>query len=99
MVGVVEQHFIQASPIKDFATLATLGEVLLLFWRQLVVFLTCHRVGAHVYPTRGRWLHAWLGVCGGTNYLEHFVRLRKHRHVAAVELIGGRAHALCHGPL
>src|SRR5262249_39939445 len=41
----------------------------------------------------------WLGVCGLADHVEHGVRLGKHRHVAAVELKGGCAHALGHGPL
>src|SRR5207248_2404681 len=32
--------------------------------------------------------------CGGTDYIDHPFRLGEHRHVAAVELIGGCAHAL-----
>ena len=39
MVGVVEQHFIQASPIKDFAAFRALRKVLLFFRRQVVVFV------------------------------------------------------------
>src|SRR5258705_5782688 len=37
---------------------------------------------------------AWLGVSGLANHVEHEVRLGKHRHVAAVALKGGCAHAL-----
>src|SRR4029077_11761088 len=35
------------------------------------------------------------GVCGGADHLENAFRLGEHRHMAAVELVGGRAHALC----
>jgi hypothetical protein len=42
MVGVVEEHFIQASPIKDFGTFRAVGEVLLFFGWQLFVFVGCH---------------------------------------------------------
>jgi hypothetical protein len=42
MVGMMEQHFIQASPIKDFAALGTPCEVLLFFGRKLSVFVKCH---------------------------------------------------------
>src|SRR5215831_220549 len=31
--------------------------------------------------------------CGGTDYVEDAFRLRKHRHMAAVKLVGGCAHA------
>ena len=37
---------------------------------------------------------AWLGVCGLADHVEHEVGLGKHRHVAAVALKGGCAHAL-----
>src|SRR5215831_16282546 len=37
---------------------------------------------------------AWLGVCGLADHVEYGVRLGKHRHVAAVDLKGGCAHAL-----
>src|SRR5215831_13274477 len=36
----------------------------------------------------------WLGVSGLADHVEHEVRLRKHRHVAAIALKGGCAHAL-----
>jgi hypothetical protein len=34
---------------------------------------------------------------GGPDYIEEALRLGEHRHVAAVELIRGCAHALRHG--
>jgi len=34
-------------------------------------------------------------VCGGADYVEHKVGLRKHGDVTALELMGGRFHALC----
>src|SRR5215470_8473102 len=37
--------------------------------------------------------------CGGTDYVNDTFRLGEHRHVAAVELIGGCPHALGHGAL
>jgi hypothetical protein len=43
MVGM-EQHFIQASPIKDFAAFCTLGEVLFFFMLQFFVFVSCHQL-------------------------------------------------------
>jgi hypothetical protein len=46
MVGMMKQYFIQASPIKDFAALWTLGEVFPLFGGKLFVFVGC------------RWRHA-----------------------------------------
>jgi len=42
MVGVVEQHFVQASPIKDFAALRALRKVLFFIGRQFFVFVSCH---------------------------------------------------------
>src|SRR6266849_2949558 len=36
----------------------------------------------------------WLGVCGGADYIEHLVGLGKHGDVTALELMGGRFHAL-----
>src|SRR6516225_3235446 len=36
----------------------------------------------------------WLGVCGLADHVEHEAWLGKHRHVAAVALKGGCAHAL-----
>src|SRR5215467_1679759 len=36
----------------------------------------------------------WLGVSGLADHVEHEVRLGKHRHVAAITLKGGCAHAL-----
>ena len=99
MVGSVKQNFVQAAAIKDFATFGALRKMLFFFGRKLFVFLTCHRVWLASIRSGAVRYFAWLGVCGGTNYLEHFVRLRKHRHVTAFELIGGRAHALCQGPL
>src|SRR5215469_11681870 len=36
------------------------------------------------------------GVCGGADYVEDAFRLGEHRHMAAVEFIGGCAHALGH---
>jgi hypothetical protein len=41
MVGM-EQHFVQASPIKYFPAFFALREVLLFFGRQLFVFVGCH---------------------------------------------------------
>src|SRR6266576_1874263 len=38
-------------------------------------------------------------LCSGADDVEHALGLREHRHVAAVELIGGCAHALGHGAL
>jgi hypothetical protein len=43
MVGVMEQDFIQASPIKDFPTLRAPREMLFFFRRKLFVFVSCHR--------------------------------------------------------
>src|SRR5215831_161560 len=37
---------------------------------------------------------AWLGFCGLADHVEYEFRLGKHRHVAAVDLKGGCAHAL-----
>jgi hypothetical protein len=42
MVGVMEHYFVQASPIKDFAALVTLGEVFLFFGWQLFVLVGFH---------------------------------------------------------
>src|SRR6266446_3621812 len=36
----------------------------------------------------------WLGVCGGADYFEHLVGLGKHGDVTALQLMGGRFHAL-----
>src|SRR5262245_6017874 len=48
--------------------------------------------------TAARWVTVtsivWLGVSGLADHVEHEVRLRKHRHVAAVALKGGCAHTL-----
>ena len=41
MVGV-EQHFVQASPIKHFTTFYALREVFFFFGRKLLVFGGCH---------------------------------------------------------
>src|SRR6266436_6894797 len=41
-----------------------------------------------VSPRRSR-------VCGGADYVEHEVGLGKHGDVTALELMGGRFHALC----
>jgi len=46
MVGM-EQHFVQASPIKDFAAFGTRREVLFFFRRPLFVFVLCHDDGRH----------------------------------------------------
>jgi hypothetical protein len=43
MVGMVEQYLVQASPIEYLPALCALGEVLLFFWRELVVFIGCHK--------------------------------------------------------
>jgi hypothetical protein len=40
----MEQHFVQASPIKYFATSHALRKVLLFFGWKLFVFLSCHYV-------------------------------------------------------
>jgi hypothetical protein len=45
VVGGVEQDFVQAAPIKDFATFCTPREVLFFFGRELFVFVECHRSG------------------------------------------------------
>jgi hypothetical protein len=37
MVGMVKQHFVQASPIKDFAAFRAFREVLFVLGRQLFV--------------------------------------------------------------
>jgi hypothetical protein len=42
MVRMMEQHFIQASPIKDFAAFCALRKVLFFFGWQLFVFVGCH---------------------------------------------------------
>jgi hypothetical protein len=42
MVGVMEQHFIQTSPIKDFAAFCARREVLFFFGRKLLVFVGAH---------------------------------------------------------
>jgi hypothetical protein len=42
MIGMMEQHFIEASPIKYLVTFCALGEVLFFFRRQLFVLLDCH---------------------------------------------------------
>src|SRR5215469_4439325 len=39
------------------------------------------------------------GVCGGADYVEDAFRLGEHRHMAAVEFVGGCAHALGHSAL
>ena len=39
---MVEQDFVQASPIKDFATFRAPREMLFLFWWKLFVFVECH---------------------------------------------------------
>jgi hypothetical protein len=41
MIGM-EQHFIQASPIKYLATLCAHRKVLLFFGRKLFTFVDCH---------------------------------------------------------
>jgi hypothetical protein len=41
MIGM-EQHFIQASPIKYLATLCAHRKVLLFFGRKLFIFVDCH---------------------------------------------------------
>src|SRR5438309_8134767 len=33
-------------------------------------------------------------LCGGTDYIDHPFRLGEHRHVAALDLIGGGVHPL-----
>ena len=43
MVGMVEQHFVQASPIKYLATLFASREVFFFFGWQLFVFVEGHR--------------------------------------------------------
>ena len=40
----MEQHFVQASPIKDFAAFRALREVFLFFRRSFFVFVGCHLV-------------------------------------------------------
>jgi hypothetical protein len=42
VVRMVEQHSVQASPIKDFAAFAAFREVLLFVGRKLFVFVECH---------------------------------------------------------
>jgi hypothetical protein len=37
----MEQHFVQASPIEYLAAFFALGEVFLVFGRQLFVFVEC----------------------------------------------------------
>jgi hypothetical protein len=44
MVGMVEQDFVQAAPIKDFAAFRALREVLFFFGRRLFVFVEHHCV-------------------------------------------------------
>ena len=39
VVGMVEQYFVQASPIKDFAAFGALRKMLLFFGRKLFVFV------------------------------------------------------------
>ena len=41
MVGM-QQHFVQAAPIKYLCTFCAYRKVLLLFGRQLFVFVECH---------------------------------------------------------
>src|SRR5437868_5381141 len=41
----------------------------------------------------------WLGVCGGTDDIDHKVGMREHRNMAAFHLTDGGTHTLRHGTL
>ena len=53
MVGVVKQHFVQASPIEDFATFSAPREVLFFFGWKLFVFVERHCIALDC-PLRDR---------------------------------------------
>jgi hypothetical protein len=41
----------------------------------------------------------WLGVCGGTDHVDHKLGIGQHRYVAAVDLVNGAAHTFRHKAL
>src|SRR5947207_5156249 len=43
MAGIVEQHVIQASPVKDFATLCAIRKMLFFFRWKILVLVGRHR--------------------------------------------------------
>jgi flagellar biogenesis protein FliO len=51
MPGMMEQYFVQASPIKYLATLVTLGEVLFFVGRLIFVLVRFHEPIAHCCAT------------------------------------------------
>jgi hypothetical protein len=55
LVVGMEQRFVQASPIKYFATSGALREVLLFFGRKLSVFVECHCAIIAVDPDLRTW--------------------------------------------
>src|SRR5260370_24758285 len=46
----------------------------------------------YVLPKLGFLVSDWLGVCGGTDHVDHKLGIGQHRYVAAVDLVNGGAH-------